>query len=45
MTDVEKEIEKNKDKIAEAIKKTGTAQIYTTKDGLKVASVRKEVIK
>ena len=44
MTDIRHEIEKNKENIVKAIRKTGTAQIQTSKDGLKVVAIKKEVI-
>jgi hypothetical protein len=44
MDDLSKEIDKNKENIIEALKRSGTAQIQTSKDGLKVVCIKKQVI-
>lgn len=44
MSDLSKEIDKNKANIIEALKRSGTAQIQTSKDGLKVVCIKKQVI-
>ncbi len=44
MADLSKEIDKNKENILEALRRSGTAQIQTSKDGLKVVCIKKQVI-
>lgn len=45
MKEIEKEIEKNKDLIAETLKRTGTVQLQTSKEGIQVVSIKREVVK
>lgn len=42
--EIEKEVKKNIPNIVEAIKRTGTAQIQTSKNGLTVVSIKKQAI-
>lgn len=44
MEDLREEVKKNISNIAEALKRTGTAQVNIAKDGLKVTAVSKHIV-
>lgn len=45
MDDLSREVEKYKENIVKALKRSGTAEIHVCKDGIKVFSTKKVVIK
>ena len=45
MIDLSKELEEHKENIVKALKRSGTAEIHVCKDGIKVFSTKKVVIK